>query len=63
MGAIVVNTLQCYISQPTYLNHHLLAHDPFRSLDLGGVGGMIQMAVRRIRRADHRVKVIYLLRG
>jgi len=43
--------------QPTYLNHHLLAHDPFRSLDLGGVGGMIQMAVRRIRRADHRVKV------
>lgn len=46
-----------YYLQATYVEQHLVAHDPFSQLDVGGVGGMIQMAVRRCRRADHRVKV------
>jgi hypothetical protein len=34
-----------------------VAADPYTSLDLYGVGGMMQMAVRRAKRSDHAVKV------
>lgn len=49
-----------YLSlQPAYVDLHLVARDPFRSLDIHGVGGMIQMAVRRCRRANKHIKVCY----
>ena len=35
--------------QNNYVDHHLVAHDPFVSLDLGGVGSTMQAAVHRIR--------------
>ena len=44
--------------QPSYLDKHLIAHDPFISVDVHGVGGMIQMAVRRCRRSKPSIKVI-----
>jgi pyruvate,orthophosphate dikinase len=40
-----------------YLEQHLVARDPFESLDIVGVGGMIQMAVRRARRVNPNIKV------
>jgi hypothetical protein len=33
-----------------------VARDPYTSLDIHGVGGMIQMAVRRAKRSNHRIK-------
>jgi len=36
-------------SQNNYVSHHIMAHDPFVSLDLGGVGAMMHSAVTRIR--------------
>jgi len=41
----------------TYLDKHLIAQDPFVSIDIPGVGGMIQMAVKRAKRANPKVKV------
>eukprot|EP00600_Ochromonadales_sp_CCMP1393_P008438 CAMPEP_0174954150 /NCGR_PEP_ID=MMETSP0004_2-20121128/265_1 /TAXON_ID=420556 /ORGANISM="Ochromonas sp., Strain CCMP1393" /LENGTH=988 /DNA_ID=CAMNT_0016201933 /DNA_START=1859 /DNA_END=4825 /DNA_ORIENTATION=- len=40
-----------------YLDKHLIAKDPFTSIDLGGVGGMIQMTVRRAQRANKDIQV------
>jgi hypothetical protein len=50
-------TLLSGAAQPSYLDLHLVARDPYSSLDVHGVGGMIQMAVRRAKRANHRIKV------
>jgi hypothetical protein len=41
----------------TYIDKNLIAADPFDSLDVNGVGGMIQMAVRRARRVKPHLKV------
>jgi len=43
--------------QSTYLDKHLIAQDPFVSVDIPGVGGVIQMAVKRAKHANPQVKV------
>ena len=43
--------------QPTYQDLHLVAQDPHVTLDIHGVGGMIQMAVRRCRRVHKNMRV------
>ena len=35
--------------QNTYLHHHIVSHDPFVSLDLGGVGTLMRATVNHIR--------------
>jgi hypothetical protein len=42
----------------TYIDKNLIAADPFDSLDVNGVGGMIQMAVRRARKVKPHLKVL-----
>ncbi len=43
--------------QPTYLEKHILAADPFVDLDLPAVGSMVQLAIRKCRTANAAAKV------
>ena len=45
------------VSQHSYLNHHLVARDPFKVLDEGGVGSLVVSCVQRARQANTGVKV------
>jgi len=40
-----------------YIDRNLIAADPFLSIDVHGVGGMIQMAIRRARRSQPGIHV------
>jgi hypothetical protein len=46
-----------YLFMQAYIDRNLIAADPFLSLDIHGVGGMIQMAVRRARRSKPGINV------
>ncbi len=38
--------------QNTYLQHHIVAHDPCVSLDLGGVGTLMRTTINNIREKE-----------
>jgi len=42
---------------PDYLHHELLPIDPFQSLDVGGVGQLVQMGVERGRSTNPQLKI------
>ena len=42
---------------PVYLEKHILASDPFVTVDRHGVGSMIQMAVKKIKSSNPRAKI------
>ncbi len=42
---------------PDYLNHKILSHDPFQSLDQNGVGQLIAMAVEKGRHVRKNLKI------
>jgi len=42
---------------PFYVEHGLLAEDPFQVLDQGGVGKLIEMAVKLGRKTRHELKI------
>jgi pyruvate,orthophosphate dikinase len=42
---------------PFYVEHGLLPEDPFQSLDQGGVGKLIEMAVKLGRKTRHDLKI------
>jgi hypothetical protein len=44
-------------SQPTYLSKHIVAHDPFKTLDLHAVAPMIHLGIKRARERNSNVKV------
>jgi hypothetical protein len=46
-----------YLFMQVYIDRNLIAADPFLSIDIHGVGGMIQMAVRRARRSKPGINV------
>ncbi|MCC7474530.1 MAG: pyruvate, phosphate dikinase [Pirellulales bacterium] len=41
---------------PDYLKHEILLRDPFQSLDTGGVGQLVEMAVKKGRGAKDKLK-------
>lgn len=42
---------------PTYLEQHIMAKDPFVSLDVRGVGSLVTYAVNKCRKANPAIKV------
>ena len=42
---------------PDYMERHLLANDPFASIDVRGVGAIMRTAVQKIRRANPGCKI------
>lgn len=42
---------------PKYLEHHIIAHDPFVQLDVNGVGALMHTAIKRARHAAPDIKV------
>ena len=43
--------------QPTYVNNHIVAKDPFVSIDTHGVGPLIHMAIKRAKDTNPSIKV------
>ena len=53
----MINVLCFFSLKPTYLKNHLVAKDPFISLDTQGVGALMQVAVSKIRSTGATVQV------
>ena len=45
------------ILQPAYLANHILAKDPFVTLDVRGVGSLVSLAVSKCKKANSAIKV------
>lgn len=42
---------------PAYMDKHIFASDPFKTIDQRGVGSMISLAIARIRKANSKIKI------
>lgn len=42
---------------PSYVQNHLVSQDPFQTIDISGVGAMIEMAVEKCYRANPNLKI------
>eukprot|EP01036_Dinobryon_divergens_P024279 gene24279-32714_t len=46
---------------PAYLENHILAKDPFISLDIRGVGSLVTLAINKCKKANPAIKVTKLI--